>query len=367
MGDSSTHSIPARSCNQQKRSDMRETKSRESSDHLAPALVVQDAVKTFPLRRRRLRRARMTALDKVSLTVERGETVGLVGESGSGKSTLARCILKLISLDEGTIVFQGREIQNLEEREFRPQRRRLQMVFQDPGGSFSPMMTIGQTLFDAMRSAQEWDKREKQNRLLALLDQVELGERFATLYPNEMSGGQLQRAALARALAPGPELVFLDEPTAALDMSTKGQIINLLHDLQRQNHLSFIYVSHDLHVVQHVADRVYVMYLGQIVESGTRGQIFETPRHPYTKAILAATSVGQPLPKKEADESLRGEVIQRENYVGCKLYDRCPYAEKRCAEEPQILRELESEHWVRCRRAEEIADRPAAAQPEAKK
>ena len=333
---------------------MRESKNRDSSDHRAPALVVQDAVKTFPLRRRRLRRARMTALDKVSMTVERGETVGLVGESGSGKSTLARCVLKLINLDKGKIVLKGREIQSLAERDFRSQRRRLQLVFQNPVASFNPMMTIGQTLFDAMRSAQEWDSTAKRKRLLALLEQVQLGERFATRYPDEMSGGQLQRAALARALAPGPELVFLDEPTAALDMSIKGQIINLLRDLQQQSHLSFIFVSHDLRVVQHVADRAYVMYLGQIVESGTRGQIFETPRHPYTRALLAATLVGQTSPEKEADQALRGEVVQRENYLGCKLYDRCVYAEKHCAVEPQILREIEPEHWVRCRRAEEI-------------
>lgn len=258
-----------------------------------PLISVDSAVKTFSVRSRSLRRVRMAALDHVSLDIYPGETVGLVGESGSGKSTLGRAILRLTDLDAGKILFNGREIQNLSESKFRPLRRKLQMVFQNPLTSFNPMMTIEAALLDSMRLVTDLDLRSKRLRVLQLLDQVELSERFATLYPYEMSGGQLQRAALARALAPGPDFIFLDEPTAALDMSIKGQIINLLLRLQRETRVSFIFVSHDLRVVRYIADRVIVMYHGQIVESGDKPQIFSDPQHDYTRKLLSATFVGQ--------------------------------------------------------------------------
>ena len=322
-----------------------------------PLLVVRDAVKTFTIRQRSLRQARMVAVDGVSLTVGRGETVGLVGESGSGKSTLGRAILHLLSLDSGQIVFEDQEIQNLNEREFRPLRRRLQMVFQNPLTSFNPTMTIGQTLVDAMRLAGSLSPAEKRQRAIELLDQVQLDAQFAMHYPYEMSGGQLQRVALARALAPGPEFIFLDEPTAALDMSIRGQIVNLLIELQRKTQLSFIFVSHDLRVIRYVAHRMYVMYLGQVVETGDKRQIFEFPYHPYTRALLAATR----LDRKNRDRiervgALRGEaVLAAGDSAGCKLYGRCPYAQERCAHEPQVLQEIQPNHWVRCWQAETLA------------
>ncbi|MBP8972239.1 MAG: ABC transporter ATP-binding protein [Anaerolineae bacterium] len=321
------------------------------------ALVVQNAVKVFTVRRRSLKRVSMTAVDDVSLTVRRGETVGLVGESGSGKSTLGRAILRLLDLDGGKILFEGREIQGLSEREFRPLRAKIQMVFQNPATSFNPTMTIGQTLVDAMRLARHLTLKQKEQRALALLDQMQLDERFAALYPYEMSGGQLQRVALARALAPEPDFIFLDEPTAALDMSVRGQIINLLLSLQRQSRLSFVFVSHDLRVIRYIANRVYVMYLGQVVETGTKRTVFETPRHPYTRALLAATLIGQ-AERGEMRRAgmLAGEVTQEApDFAGCKLYGRCRVAADRCAREPQALRAIAPDHWARCWRAEELA------------
>jgi oligopeptide/dipeptide ABC transporter ATP-binding protein len=321
-------------------------------------LQVQDAIKTFVVRRRSLRQVRMTALDGVSITVRRGETVGLVGESGSGKSTLGRCVLHLMKLDQGQVTFEGQEIQNLRGHEFRPLRAKLQMVFQNPITSFNPMMTIGQTLLDAMRLVRDRSPEEKKQRVLTLLDQVQLDERFVRLYPYEMSGGQLQRVALARALAPGPDFIFLDEPTAALDMSIRGQIINLLLQLQRQSELSFVFVSHDLRVIRYVADRIYVMYLGEIIEAGDKQQVFTTPLHPYTRSLLAATLIGQVDRQKiQASSALSGEVVhQEQDYRGCKLYGRCRYAQERCAREPQVLEEIQPAHRVRCWRAGELAE-----------
>lgn len=226
--------------------------------------------------------------------------MGLVGESGSGKSTLGRSILRLTTLDAGKILYEGQEIQHLSESQFRPLRRKLQMVFQNPLTSFNPMMTIEAALLDSMRLVTELSPSEKKQRVFQLLDQVELSERFAKLYPYEMSGGQLQRAALARALAPDPDFIFLDEPTAALDMSIKGQIVNLLVRLQRETRISFIFVSHDLRVVRYIADRVYVMYRGEIVEAGSKQQIFENPQHAYTRMLLDATLIGRSKPELDA-------------------------------------------------------------------
>ena len=319
-------------------------------------LSVEHAAKSFSVRRRSFRRVAVTAVDDVSLYVNRGEMVGLVGESGSGKSTLGRALLNLLALDSGRIVFDGQEIQGLPESEFRPLRSRIQMVFQNPATSFNPTMTIGQALVDAMRLLHGASSEDKKHRAMLLLDQMQLDERFASLYPYEMSGGQLQRVALARALAPDPEFIFLDETTAALDMSIRGQIINLLLQLQRQRDLGFIFVSHDLRVIRYVSDRVYVMYLGQVVEIGPKQQIFSNPRHPYTRALLAATLVGRDdKAARQRRAALSGEaILKSEDFRGCKLYGRCPYARPRCADEPQPLLQVQPDHWVRCWRADEI-------------
>lgn len=317
-------------------------------------LRIEEATKSFSLRQRGWRRQRVVALDRVSMMLRRGETVGLAGESGSGKSTLGRCVLNLARLDSGRILYQGREIQSLKEREWRPLRRRLQMVFQNPVSSFNPMMTIEETLLDALRQVPELDAPERRQRVGDLLEQVQLGARFAALYPYEMSGGQLQRAAIARALAPQPDFIFLDEPTAALDMSIRGQIINLLLDLQQEEGgPGFVFVTHDLRVLRYVADRIYVITQGQIVESGSRDQIFNAPRHPWTRALLEAAQIG----RRRQTGRRRGEApisLATAPAGGCRLLARCPHAEERCAREPQVLREIEPGQYVRCRRAEEI-------------
>jgi oligopeptide/dipeptide ABC transporter ATP-binding protein len=313
-----------------------------------PILVVEDVVKHFELRQRSLKRATMTALDKVSFSLRKGETIGLVGESGSGKSTIGRTILRLLPIDSGRILFEGREIQQLDAHAFRPLRAAIQMVFQNPAASFNPTMTIGDALGDAMQLLGIGDARERRVRALSLLARMQLDERFIDLYPYEMSGGQLQRVALARALAPEPRLIFLDEPTAALDMSIRGQIVNLLRTLQREGTLSFIFVSHDLRVIRHVADRVVVMYLGQVVEEAPKAVLFAQPAHPYTQALLAATHVTQ----DRSSEHLSGEAVAASS-GGCKLAPRCPHALPACAA-PQALREIAPGHKVRCWRAEEL-------------
>lgn len=305
------------------------------------ALVeIREASKSYALRGGR---RRVAALDAVNVTVAAGETLGIVGESGSGKSTLGRALLRLIDLDTGTIRFDGREIQDLAPAAFRPLRARLQMVFQNPATSFNPTFTIEQTLVDAMQLLDGVTLQEKRARALALLEDVELGDRFLHLYPYEMSGGQLQRVAVARALAPEPAVIFLDEPTAALDMSVRGQVLNMLRSLQKKRAAAFMLVSHDLRVIHGTADRVIVMYLGQVVEEASRDDLFNRPLHPYTRALLSAVQAG-------AGERLSGEAVVAGAPDGCRLLDRCPHAIAGC-EQPQPLAEALPGRRVRCWRA----------------
>jgi len=325
----------------------------------APLLRVEGATKRFALRRTGLRRRETIALDGVDLAVAPGETVGIVGESGSGKSTLGRAIVRLIRLDAGRIVFEGREVQDLDDAVFRPLRARLQMVFQNPLASFNPAMTIGDALVDAMRLVDGLTTAEKHERAAALLADVQGDARFAALYPYEVSGGQLQRAALGRALAPGPKLVFLDEPTSALDMSIRGQVVNLLLRLQRQSGVAFLFVSHDLRVIRYCAHRVVVLYLGEVVETAPKAKLFAAPRHPYTDALLASTRLGG----GERRLSLHGEATAEVPEASCRLAPRCPHALPRCRSERQVLREVAPGHLVRCWRAEELAASRALTAP----
>lgn len=317
-----------------------------------PLIVVKDAVKRFALRSPGVARSMSTALDHVSITVRHGETLGVVGESGSGKSTLGRAILKLHELDSGRIFFEGTEIQSLGHRDFQKYRARLQMVFQNPATSFNPAMTIEAALMDAMQLLGGLTKDDKRARARKLLADVQLSDRFLPLYPHEMSGGQLQRAAIARALAPAPALIFLDEPTAALDMSVRGQVVNMLRALQHKEKLGFIFVSHDLRVIRGAADRIIVMYLGQVVEEAPKRELFDRPLHPYTRALLSATKAKH---VQATSDRLEGEAVVGSATNGCRLAGRCPYAMPRCAE-PQELREVSPGRLARCWRAEEIAE-----------
>lgn len=321
-------------------------------------LEVENLVKSYSVRRGLMRREKFTAVSGVSFQVKRGETLALVGESGCGKSTVGKCILRLVEPDGGVIRFKGQEIQGLSQREFKPYRKHIQMVFQDPLGSFNPMMKVRRTLLDPLRLRPDLNEAERRAEVASLLEHIRLEKNFADLYPRQMSGGQLQRVGIARAIASQPELVFLDEPTSALDMSIRGQIVNLLLDLQQAHNLSYVLVTHDLRLVQAMADRVIVMYLGEIVEEGYAEEIFARPMHPYTQGLLSAALLGQDK-SHHLDDSiqLKGEVLAMSSaYQGCKLYKRCPFARPRCAEEPQTLTEIMPNRQVRCWRALEIQE-----------
>lgn len=259
---------------------------------MTPLMSVNELVKQFHIRKMGWRRSLLTAVDQVSFDLEAGHTLGIVGESGSGKSTLGRCILHLSPVTSGRIILEGVEIQNLSERQMMPMRRKMQMVFQNPLNSFNPMMTVGTAILDAMRLVPNLNDHSKHKRIFELLEQVQLDSRIANVYPHEVSGGQLQRAGIARALAPEPRLLFLDEPTSALDVSIQGQIINLLLDLQTERKLTYIFVSHDLRVIRYVANYVLVMREGKVVEKGPTDKIFNSPQHPYTQELLKASQPG---------------------------------------------------------------------------
>jgi len=318
-------------------------------------LELTDVKKVFQVRTGILNKEDLVAIDNVSFRIGESETVGLVGESGCGKSTIGKSILHLIQIDGGKIEFGGKNISSLKEGDFRSHRKDIQMVFQNPLASFNPLFTMHQSLLDAINLNPEIEsKNDKKNKVNELLEMVRLPLDFAQKRPHELSGGQLQRIGLARALASNPHFVFLDEPTSALDMSIRGQIVNLLLDLQDTFKTSYLFVTHDLRVIYFVADRVLVMYLGEIVETGTRDMIFHLPLHPYTHGLLAATLIG----REEVEEArhisrLKGEVFQPAEEKGCKLYSRCGYATERC-KEPQAMREVQKNHWVRCWRAEDL-------------
>ncbi len=319
-------------------------------------LELIDVTKVFQVRTGILGTEDLTAVDSVSFKVRESETVGLVGESGCGKSTIGKSIVNLININDGKIKFEDMNIAYLKEKDFRRVRKDIQMVFQNPLASFNPLFTIEQSLIDAISLDPSFkSKTEKKEKVSELLEMIKLPVDFAQKRPHELSGGQLQRIGLARALAPNPKFVFLDEPTSALDMSIRGQIVNLLLDLQDVFKTSYLFVTHDLRVIYFVADRVLVMYLGEIVETGSRDMIFHTPLHPYTHGLLAATLIG----REDVEEvlhisKLKGEVVEsQEAKGGCKLYSRCGYARERCKEK-QVLREVEEGHWVRCWRAEEL-------------
>ena len=310
-------------------------------------IEVENLTKRFLTRHGMTRTLSVTAVESVSFHIERGETLGLVGESGCGKSTVGRCLLRLVTPDTGRMYFDGKEIQNLRERDLKHIRHRMQIVFQNPLASLNPAYTVAGTLRDALRQRKDLNNRQRHERAQMLLRQVGLDHRYLRRRPAEMSGGELQRVSIARALAPSPDFIFLDEPTSALDPSVRGQISNLLAGLQERQGLTYLYVSHDLNVIQFLAHRVLVMYLGQIVEEAPTKLIFSAPRHPYTQALLAAaqtyTGADQPVP------SIRGEVrLAQAGVHGCRFSDRCPFVTERCrVQEPPFFR-LANNHSVRC-------------------
>ena len=290
------------------------------------------------------------AVDGVSFTLRRGRSTGLVGESGCGKSTLGRLIAHLHQADAGTIRLLGDEVQELGDRAFRPYRRNVQMVFQNPLRSFDPSMTIGRSIGEVLALRPVDDPRA---RIDALLTECGLSPRFAGLRPRDVSGGELQRAAIARALAAVPELVVMDEPTSALDMSIQGQVLKLLQSLQADHGLTYLIATHDLNVVRRICDDVMVMYLGQVVEAGPVAEVFGIPRHPYTRGLLYAHDLAARTPERDRTERIRGTLSYHEpGYDGCRLVGRCPLEADRCRS-PQPLDPVGPAHLVRCWRGHE--------------
>ncbi len=319
-----------------------------------PLLQVREVKTHFPVRGGLLGRVRGTvkAVDGVSFDVLRGETLGLVGESGCGKSTLGRTLLRLIEPTAGSIRFEGRELTRLSQRELRPMRRRMQLIFQDPYASLNPRMTVRDIIGEPFAIHGLARGREREEKVLALLDMMGLPREAMERYPHEFSGGQRQRIGIARSIAMRPDLVIADEPISALDVSIQAQIVNLLVDLQRELNLTYVFIAHDLKIVEYISTRVAVMYLGKIVELADAADLYRRPRHPYTQALLSAVPVPDPDHKKTRI-ILQGDVPSPLSPPpGCAFHPRCPHAFERCRRETPPLYDLGNGHTAACFLAE---------------
>jgi len=293
-------------------------------------------------------RAHVKAVEDVSFGIGRGETFGLVGESGCGKTTVGRSMLRLIEPTSGSMLFDGRDVTACSGGELRTLRRRMQIVFQDPYGSLNPRMTVGAIIGEPIRVHGLAKGQELDTRVASLLERVGLPASYRSRYPHEFSGGQRQRIGIARALALRPEFIVCDEAVSALDVSIQAQVLNLFEDLQQEFRLSYLFISHDLNVVRHVADRVGVMYLGQLVETAHTEEIFRNPRHPYTQALMSANPLPDPEVRTERI-ALPGEVPSALNPpTGCRFHTRCPLAMERCTQQAPPEVACAPDHTARC-------------------
>lgn len=290
----------------------------------------------------------LIAVNNVSFDVYKGETLGIIGESGSGKSTLGKCIIRMTELTKGDITYKDNNIGKIHEKEMKPIRKEIQVVFQDPYSSLDPRKTAGYLIEEPMIIHNMYTSEERKRKTIELLKLVGLNESHAIRYPHEFSGGQRQRINIARALALNPEVVLADEPVSALDVSVQAQVINLMKDLQKKLGLTYIFISHDLSVVKYISDRIAIMYLGRIVEIGNAKTIYKNPKHPYTKALFSAIPTENPLEKKDKIE-LSGEIPSPIDLpLGCSFAARCPVSTERCKSTSPELVEIGEDHRVSC-------------------
>ncbi len=294
------------------------------------------------------------AVDDVSFTLRPGETLGVVGESGCGKSTLGRTLVKLLEPTGGRIIFEGEDITNARGAQLKKLRTRIQMIFQDPFSSLNPRKTARESILEPLKLNTSLSARQREERVLELMDTVGLAQRLSYTYPHELDGGRRQRIGIARALALEPSFIVCDEPVSALDVSIQAQILNLMQDVQEDKHLAYLFITHDLSVVRHMAGHILVMYLGQMVELAGSDELFEHQLHPYTQALLSAIPVPS-LQKRRQRILLRGEITSPINPPsGCRFAPRCPYAAEQCTAQTPALRESAPGHFVACHRAGEV-------------
>lgn len=326
----------------------------ESKKNGGKLVEVSNLVKYFPVRAGLLQRVvnNVKAVDDVSFFVRNGETLGLVGESGCGKTTVGRTMLRLIEPTSGSVTFDGKDVFALKSNELKVVRRDMQIIFQDPYASLDPRVPIGDSIMEGLHIHKIGTNRERVDIMMETMKKVGLEDYHARRYPHEFSGGQRQRIGIARALALRPRFIICDEPVSALDVSIQSQVLNILKDLQEEFGLTYLFIAHNLSVVEHVSDRVAVMYLGKVVELTTREELFRNPLHPYTQALMSAIPVPNPRLKRQRT-ILKGDVPSPLNPPrGCRFHPRCPVAIEKCSYEEPVFREVSPDHWVACWLAE---------------
>ncbi|MCF6465591.1 ABC transporter ATP-binding protein [Clostridium sp. Cult2] len=291
------------------------------------------------------------AVDKINLTINKGQTLGVVGESGCGKSTLGRTVLRLLEATDGQILYDGKNILDYDKRKMRDMRKKMQIIFQDPYASLNPRMTVSEIISEPIKVNKVLkSKKQIEKKTFSLMETVGLSERLINAYPHELDGGRRQRVGIARALALEPQFIVCDEPVSALDVSIQAQVLNLLMDLQDEMQLTYMFITHDLSVVKHISNEIAVMYLGQCVEKAPSNELFKNPLHPYTKALLSAIPVADLSFRSKKREVIKGEVSSPINpSPGCRFAPRCPLAKEECTGTDLILKEVSKDHFVSCK------------------